>query len=86
VIKKLINKDLINKINKENPVLQFSEGLPLLLKTPASIRNPQLKDEIHCVAILVDATHVNSICDEMKKQLMNIIQLCGRKGKRGTIV
>jgi len=54
----------------------------LSLKTPGFNKNPELKDEIHCVAVLVDANHVASLNDEMKKQLMDIIKLCGRKGKR----
>ena len=61
-------------------MFQFSEGLPFSLKMPGSIRSPQLKDEIHCAAVLVDATHVTSLKDGIQKKLMKKINLCGRKG------
>jgi len=50
------------------------------LKTSGSIRHPELKEKIHCVAMVVDADQVKNIKYETKKRLLDVKGMCVTKG------
>jgi len=59
---------------------QFCDRSIFSLKTTGSIRNPRPKDEIHCVAIFVDAGQIAEMPEATKKHLLDVKDMCAAKG------
>ena len=64
-------------------MFQLNDSSLFSLKTSGVIRNPELKDEIHCVALFVNAEHIKSFPEATKTHLLDVKRMCATKGNLG---
>jgi len=65
--------------------MQFKK--PMAIKSPEFIYHPEPGDEVHCVAVVVDASQVDEDDEEdnTKRQLVAFMDILNEKGKRFTV-
>lgn len=51
---------------------QFNPLVPFTPETPGYIKDPKLKDKIHCVAFVIDGSTVDVMSDKVQKQMKDL--------------